>query len=84
MGFIMQGTQRACATARAHFDIAHGTFLWRRIPAFSRNATKRLVKHSRGYLRDSGRLHALLRIPDGDALLRANRSSPRQSMQGDS
>lgn len=66
-------TARALAvsqpTARDYFDIAHGTFLWRRIPAFSRNATKRLVKHSRGYLRDSGLLHALLRIPDGDALL---------------
>ena len=30
---------------------------------------KRVVKHPRGYLRDSGLLHALLRIPDGDALL---------------
>lgn len=56
-------------TARDYFDIAHGTFLWRRIPAFSRDAHKRLVKHPRGFLRDSGLLHALLRIPDGDALL---------------
>jgi predicted AAA+ superfamily ATPase len=41
-------TARALAvsqpTARDYFDIAHGTFLWRRIPAFSRNATKRLVE----------------------------------------
>jgi len=56
-------------TARDYFEIAHGTFLWRRVPAFSGNAMKRLVKHPRGYLRDSGLLHALLRIPDGDALL---------------
>ena len=56
-------------TARDYFEIAHGTFLWRRIPAFSGNAMKRVVKHPRGYLRDSGLLHALLRIPDEDALL---------------
>jgi predicted AAA+ superfamily ATPase len=66
-------TARALAvsqpTARDYFDIAHGTFLWRRIPAFARDASKRLVKHPRGYLRDSGLMHALLRIPDGDALL---------------
>jgi hypothetical protein len=30
---------------------------------------KRAVKHPRGYLRDSGLLHTLLRIPDLDALL---------------
>ncbi len=56
-------------TARDYFDIAHGTFLWRRVPAFSRNVMKRMVKHPRGYLRDSGLLHALLRIPEPDALL---------------
>ncbi len=56
-------------TARDYFEIAHGTFIWRRIPAYSRDAMKRVVKHPRGYLRDSGLLHALLRIPDADALL---------------
>jgi len=56
-------------TARDYFEIAHGTFVWRRVPAFSRDALKRVVKHPRGYLRDTGLTHALLRIPDGDALL---------------
>jgi uncharacterized protein len=56
-------------TARDYFEIAHGTFIWRMIPAFTRNSLKRVVKHPRGYLRDSGLLHALLRIPDPDALL---------------
>jgi len=50
-------------------DDAHGTFVWRTIPAFSKNVVKRVVKHPRGYLRDTGLLHALLRIPDSDALL---------------
>ena len=56
-------------TARDYVEIAHGTFVWRAIPAYSKNVVKRVVKHPRGYLRDSGLLHALLRIPDSDALL---------------
>ena len=56
-------------TARDYLDIAHGTFVWRTIPAYSRDTVKRVVKHPRGYLRDSGLLHRLLRIPDREALL---------------
>jgi hypothetical protein len=56
-------------TARDYFDIAHGTLIWRAIPAYTRDVVKRVVKHPKGYLRDSGLLHALLRIPDAEALL---------------
>ena len=56
-------------TARDYFEIAHGTFVWRAVPAWSKSALKRVVKHPKGYLRDTGLLHALLRIPDHDALL---------------
>lgn len=56
-------------TARDYFEVAHGTFIWRMIPAYTHDSLKRVVKHPRGYLRDSGLLHALLRIPDGEALL---------------
>ena len=56
-------------TARDYFEIAHGTFVWRRVGAFSRSSLKRVVKHPRGYLRDTGLLHALLRIPNVEALL---------------
>jgi predicted AAA+ superfamily ATPase len=56
-------------TARDYFEIAHGTFVWRRVPAYAGDAVKRTVKHPRGYLRDTGLLHALLRIPDAGALL---------------
>jgi len=56
-------------TVRDYFQIAHGTFLWRTIPAYTRNVVKRAVKHPKGYMRDSGLLHYLLRIPDMDSLL---------------
>ena len=56
-------------TARDYFRIAHGTFLWRTLPAYSKNVSKRVSKHPRGYLRDSGLLHHLLQIPNQKRLL---------------
>lgn len=56
-------------TARDYFEIAHGSFLWRQVPAYHHSSVKRLVKHPKGFLRDSGLLHQLLHIRDRDALL---------------
>lgn len=56
-------------TVRDYFEIAHGTFLWRRLPPYMKNAVKRVSKHNRGYVRDSGLLHHLLQIPDERVLL---------------
>lgn len=56
-------------TVRDYFEIAQGTFLWRTLPSYVRNVTKRAVKHPKGYLRDSGLGHHALRIPDVTALL---------------
>ena len=47
-------------TVREYFQIAHGTFIWRNIPSYEKNATKRIVKHPKGYLRDSGLHHFML------------------------
>ena len=51
-------------TVREYFRIAHGTFVWRSIPAYEKNIKKRVVKHPKGYLRDTGVLHFLMRIKD--------------------
>jgi predicted AAA+ superfamily ATPase len=56
-------------TARDYFHIAHGTFLWRHLPAYEKDAVKRVVKHPKGYLRDSGLLHHLLHLRDRDELM---------------
>jgi predicted AAA+ superfamily ATPase len=56
-------------TVRDYFEIAEGTYLWRSLPAFTRNVTRRVVKHAKGYLRDSGLGHHALRVPDVTALL---------------
>ena len=49
-------------TARDYFQIAHGTFVWRQIPSYEKNAVKRIIKHPKGYYRDSGLINHLLRI----------------------
>ena len=56
-------------TIRDYFNIVHGTFVWRHIPAYATSAKKRLVKHAKGYLRDCGLLHHLLRLKDLNQLL---------------
>jgi len=66
---VARGIGVSQPTARDYFEIAHGTFIWRRIPAWSKKAAKRIVKHPKGYMRDSGLLHFLLRIQDTSALL---------------
>ncbi|MFB3893142.1 MAG: ATP-binding protein [Phycisphaerae bacterium] len=56
-------------TVRDYIEIAHGTFVWRRLPPYEKSAMKRIVKHPKGHLRDSGLLHHLLTVPNLEALL---------------
>jgi len=56
-------------TAREYILIAHGTFIWRHIPPYDKNASKRIVKHPNGYLRDTGLLHFLLHLQGVNDLL---------------
>ena len=55
-------------TVRKYLDLLAQTFMLRVLPPFMANVKKRLVKSPKLYLRDSGILHALLRIHDMDAL----------------
>jgi predicted AAA+ superfamily ATPase len=51
-----------------YLDILEETYLIRRLPPFHANLHKRLVRSPKIYFRDSGLLHSLLGIPDGEAL----------------
>ena len=53
-------------TARHDLDLLEGLYLVRSVPAWSRNAGKRLVKAPTVYWRDSGLLHALAGLHDLD------------------
>ena len=56
-------------TAKDYFRIAHGAFIWRQLPPYDKKPGKRVSKHPRGYLRDTGLLHHLLQIPGYKRLL---------------
>jgi predicted AAA+ superfamily ATPase len=49
-------------TVSDYIDIASGTFIWRSMPSFEQNVTKRIVKMPRGHIRDTGLLHHLRHI----------------------
>ena len=56
-------------TAKHYLDTLQDTFMVRALVPFAPNLKKRLVKSPKIYLRDSGLLHALLRIGDVDRVL---------------
>jgi len=56
-------------TVASYLDLLVDLLLVRRLPPWHRNAGKRLVKSPKVYVRDSGLAHALLGIPDKEALL---------------
>ena len=55
-------------TVAGYLDLLVDLLLVRRLPAWHRNAGKRLVKSPKIYVRDSGLAHALLGIQDFEAL----------------
>jgi predicted AAA+ superfamily ATPase len=55
-------------TVNTYLDFLVGAFLIRRLPPYSANIRKRLVKSPRVYWRDSGLLHAILNTPDDTTL----------------
>jgi predicted AAA+ superfamily ATPase len=59
-------------TVMDYLDIAQGTFVWRNLPSLERSRSKSVIKMPRGYIRDSGLLHHILKIKDRDTLLRSS------------
>jgi uncharacterized protein len=56
-------------TVASYLDLLVDLLLVRRLPAWHRNEGKRMIKAPKVYVRDSGVAHALLGIPDKEALL---------------
>lgn len=55
-------------TVRGYLDILEDTFMIRQLQPYHFNIKKRLIKSAKIYIRDSGLLHALLRIRSFDDL----------------
>lgn len=56
-------------TVRSYLDYLEGAFLVRLLPPYAANVKKRLVRSPKLYWRDSGLLHALLRVRSYEDLL---------------
>ncbi len=69
MSTLARSLEVSVSTVKDYLDIIHHTFLWRNLPPFEKNRLKKVQKAPKGYFRDQGLLHYLLRIRDIDSLL---------------
>lgn len=56
-------------TAKEYLEILHNTFIWRNLRSFEKNSLKKIQKMPKGFFRDQGILHHLLKIDEVDRLL---------------
>lgn len=66
---LASGLGISAPTVVSYVDLLAGLLLVRRLPPRHANVKKRLVKSPRVYVRDSGLVHSLLRVPDLNSLL---------------
>lgn len=55
-------------SVRGYLDLLEGAFVIRLLQPYHSNQKKRLIKSSKIYIRDTGILHAILRLPDWNSL----------------
>ena len=55
-------------TVSHYISIAEGTYLWNSLLSFANNYNKSMLKMPKGYIRDTGLLHYLLKIKSFDEL----------------
>lgn len=65
---LAQALMVSAPTVTRYIDLLVDLLLVRRVHQFHGNTGKRVVKAPKVYIRDSGVVHALLRIPDHDSL----------------
>lgn len=68
MSNMARALEIGVSTVKDYLDIIHQTFLWRNLEPFTRNPLKKVQKSNKGFFRDQGILHSLLKIKDRDQL----------------
>ncbi|MGC1954946.1 MAG: DUF4143 domain-containing protein [Gammaproteobacteria bacterium] len=66
---IARALDVSSVTVKEYLEILHNTFLWRNLRSFERNSLKKVQKMPKGYFRDTGIHHRLLKIDTVDNLL---------------
>ncbi len=56
-------------TAGDYLEILHNTFVWRNLRSFEKNTLKKIQKMPKGFFRDQGIWHHLLKLDELDSLL---------------
>ena len=68
MSNIARALEVSVSTVKDYLDIIHQTFLWRNLQPFVNNPLKKVQKANKGFFRDQGILHYLLKINELDQL----------------
>jgi len=66
---IARSMELSSVTIKEYLSILHDTFIWRNLSSFENNPFKKVQKMPKGYFRDSGILHHMLKLNDIDDLL---------------
>lgn len=66
---IARALEISSVTAKEYLDILHNTFIWRNLRSYEKNTLKQVQKMPKGFFRDQGILHHLLKLDDLDQLL---------------
>ncbi len=66
---ISRALEVSSVTANSYLEIIHDTFIWRNLRSFENNPLKKIQKAPKGFFRDQGILHHLLKINELDQLL---------------
>ncbi len=68
MSDMARALEIGVSTVKDYLDIIHHTFIWRNLPPYTKNSLKKVQKAKKGFFRDQGLLHYLLKIADADQL----------------
>jgi hypothetical protein len=66
---IARALDVSSVTAKQYLEILHHTFIWRNLRSYEKNTLKKVQKMPKGFFRDSGILHHLLKMNDLDQML---------------
>ncbi|MCK5912829.1 MAG: ATP-binding protein [Desulfuromusa sp.] len=66
---IARALEISSVTAKEYLEILHNTFVWRNLRSFEKNSLKKIQKMPKGFFRDQGVLHHLLKLDNLDQLL---------------
>jgi hypothetical protein len=66
---IGRALEISSVTAKQYLEILHNTFIWRNLRSYEKNTLKKIQKMPKGFFRDTGILHHLLKITEIDTLL---------------